>query len=222
MYFCPFCGTLLLLEKPDAFRFYCTACSYRLPVPTLSVSDLRLLAKSNRPLRSAAQLVKTEPTGDDGGHSFPPEVTDEHDDDDEHALFPPGLLSSSSGNNGEHGFAPLTISHKEQFLPFHKQPEDSFFQGTNTAEGSQVTTVRCESAANGVYMTVPARVTSTAEDFLLKPEEVLGGKKAAVKMETRECESNKAYFVQLQMRSADEPPTTFFKCVVCGFQWRAD
>lgn len=36
------------------------------------------------------------------------------------------------------------------------------------------------------------------------------------------CDSKKAHFVQLQMRSADEPPTTFFKCVKCGHQWRQD
>ncbi|KAL2417977.1 hypothetical protein ABEF95_001330 [Exophiala dermatitidis] len=34
------------------------------------------------------------------------------------------------------------------------------------------------------------------------------------------CDSNKAYFYQLQTRSADEPPTSFFKCVECGKQWR--
>ncbi|CAD2217484.1 DNA-directed RNA polymerase III subunit RPC10 [Angomonas deanei] len=36
------------------------------------------------------------------------------------------------------------------------------------------------------------------------------------------CDSSKAYYIQVQMRSADEPPTTFFKCVKCGFQWRQD
>ncbi|KIW44492.1 uncharacterized protein PV06_02956 [Exophiala oligosperma] len=34
------------------------------------------------------------------------------------------------------------------------------------------------------------------------------------------CESKKAYFYQLQTRSADEPPTSFFKCIECGKQWR--
>jgi len=50
------------------------------------------------------------------------------------------------------------------------------------------------------------------------------------------CDSKKAYFYQLQTRSADEPPTSFFKvcrpcygicpaadivqCVECGKQWR--
>ncbi|KAI1610245.1 DNA-directed RNA polymerase III subunit C11 [Exophiala viscosa] len=34
------------------------------------------------------------------------------------------------------------------------------------------------------------------------------------------CDSKKAYFYQLQTRSADEPPTSFFKCVKCAKQWR--
>lgn len=33
------------------------------------------------------------------------------------------------------------------------------------------------------------------------------------------CEHNKAYFMQIQIRSADEPSTTFYKCVQCKKQW---
>ncbi|AMD22367.1 HGR028Wp [Eremothecium sinecaudum] len=34
------------------------------------------------------------------------------------------------------------------------------------------------------------------------------------------CGGEKAYFFQLQIRSADEPMTTFYKCVSCGNKWR--
>lgn len=34
------------------------------------------------------------------------------------------------------------------------------------------------------------------------------------------CGGQKAYFYQLQIRSADEPMTSFYKCVTCGHQWR--
>lgn len=34
------------------------------------------------------------------------------------------------------------------------------------------------------------------------------------------CGGEKAYFYQLQIRSADEPMTTFYKCVKCGHKWR--
>lgn len=34
------------------------------------------------------------------------------------------------------------------------------------------------------------------------------------------CGGESAYFFQLQIRSADEPMTTFFKCVNCAHRWR--
>ncbi|RNE97004.1 RNA polymerase III C11 subunit [Trypanosoma conorhini] len=36
------------------------------------------------------------------------------------------------------------------------------------------------------------------------------------------CDGTRAHYVQIQMRSADEPATTFFRCLKCGFQWRQD
>ena len=34
------------------------------------------------------------------------------------------------------------------------------------------------------------------------------------------CECMKAYYFLRQTRSADEPPTQFFKCTKCGYSWR--
>lgn len=58
-------------------------------------------------------------------------------------------------------------------------------------------------------------------------DDVLGGKGAwdnvdqtAARCARSECEGEKAYFYQLQIRSADEPMTTFYKCTTCGHQWR--
>lgn len=36
------------------------------------------------------------------------------------------------------------------------------------------------------------------------------------------CENTRAYFMQIQIRSADEPSTIFYKCCrnTCGHQWR--
>ena len=36
------------------------------------------------------------------------------------------------------------------------------------------------------------------------------------------CGHDRAYYQQLQIRSADEPMTTFYKCTSCGTRWRED
>jgi len=56
-------------------------------------------------------------------------------------------------------------------------------------------------------------------------DDVLGGEAAwanVAKTDARckECDYHQAYFMEIQIRSADEPATLFFKCVNCGYQWR--
>lgn len=58
-------------------------------------------------------------------------------------------------------------------------------------------------------------------------DDVLGGEGAwdnvdqtACQCPIDNCGGDKAYFFQLQIRSADEPMTTFYKCVSCSHQWR--
>lgn len=55
-------------------------------------------------------------------------------------------------------------------------------------------------------------------------DDVLGGEEAwknVDQTDTRcpKCSHGRAYFFQLQIRSADEPMTTFYKCVKCGSNW---
>lgn len=55
-------------------------------------------------------------------------------------------------------------------------------------------------------------------------DDVLGGEDAwqnVDKTEARcpQCSFHEAYFMQIQIRSADEPSTTFYRCVRCSTQW---
>ena len=58
-------------------------------------------------------------------------------------------------------------------------------------------------------------------------DDVLGGSEAWKNVDTADescdkCGHNKAYFMQVQTRSADEPMTTFYKCcnTSCGYRWK--
>ncbi|KAK3819353.1 MAG: hypothetical protein JOS17DRAFT_756266 [Linnemannia elongata] len=58
-------------------------------------------------------------------------------------------------------------------------------------------------------------------------DDVLGGDEAWANVDQTEescprCEHDRAYYMQIQTRSADEPMTTFYKCteLKCGWQWK--
>ncbi|KAG0206517.1 DNA-directed RNA polymerase III subunit RPC10 [Mortierella sp. GBA30] len=58
-------------------------------------------------------------------------------------------------------------------------------------------------------------------------DDVLGGDEAWANVDQTEascprCEHDRAYYMQIQTRSADEPMTTFYKCceLQCGWQWK--
>ncbi|KAI4134989.1 MAG: hypothetical protein LQ347_001048 [Umbilicaria vellea] len=58
-------------------------------------------------------------------------------------------------------------------------------------------------------------------------EDVMGGKDAWANVDNTDaqcpregCDGSKAFFYQVQIRSADEPMTTFYKCTTCGQRWK--
>ncbi|CAM9827454.1 unnamed protein product [Chrysoparadoxa australica] len=55
-------------------------------------------------------------------------------------------------------------------------------------------------------------------------DDILGGEEAWTNVDKTEtkcpaCDHGEAFFNQIQLRSADEPMTTFYKCVKCKHQW---
>jgi DNA-directed RNA polymerase III subunit RPC11 len=56
-------------------------------------------------------------------------------------------------------------------------------------------------------------------------DDVLGGDEAWENVDKTltkcpQCAHNEAYYMQIQIRSADEPMSTFYKCVKCSHRWR--
>ncbi|KAI2617127.1 hypothetical protein GGR54DRAFT_608347 [Hypoxylon sp. NC1633] len=58
-------------------------------------------------------------------------------------------------------------------------------------------------------------------------EDVFGGAgawdnadKIEVQCNNSACSGREAAFYQIQIRSADEPMTSFYKCMTCGHRWR--
>ncbi|KAH8926816.1 hypothetical protein BT69DRAFT_929619 [Atractiella rhizophila] len=58
-------------------------------------------------------------------------------------------------------------------------------------------------------------------------DDVMGGEDAWKNVDTTiatcpKCEADRAFYMQIQIRSADEPMTTFFRCTntKCAFQWK--
>ncbi|WFD00969.1 RNA polymerase III C11 subunit [Malassezia yamatoensis] len=71
------------------------------------------------------------------------------------------------------------------------------------------------------------QVTSRTRLERKQVDDVMGGEDSWKNVDSTDavcpkCDNHRAYFMQLQIRSADEPMTTFFKCTKqqCGFQWR--
>ncbi|KAI9145363.1 hypothetical protein BKA69DRAFT_1050997 [Paraphysoderma sedebokerense] len=75
----------------------------------------------------------------------------------------------------------------------------------------------------------PLKQTYTAKTSFKRKEvdDVLGGEKAwanvdSIDVPCPKCEHPRAYFMQIQIRSADEPMSIFYKCCKqeCGYQWK--
>ena len=71
---------------------------------------------------------------------------------------------------------------------------------------------------------IQKRYSSKAKSKKKEVDDVLGGQDAWDNVDRTSarcphCSFDTAYFMQIQIRSADEPSTTFYKCVRCMRQW---
>ncbi|KPA82661.1 putative RNA polymerase III C11 subunit [Leptomonas pyrrhocoris] len=107
----------------------------------------------------------------------------------------------------------LTIHHS--FVDQNKKLMDAEDEAGGTAAAAAVGAA----SASPTVVTVAATADEWVGDGSAE-----GGQIMTIPCQNEEtpCDSTKAYYIQLQMRSADEPATVFFKCVKCGHQWRQD
>ena len=73
------------------------------------------------------------------------------------------------------------------------------------------------------------RLTISEPLSKIRGDDVLGGSdawkdvaKTDARCPSQTCNSRTAFFRQMQIRSADEPMTTFYRCTDCGRQWKED
>ncbi|KAL2917862.1 RNA polymerase III C11 subunit [Polyrhizophydium stewartii] len=76
------------------------------------------------------------------------------------------------------------------------------------------------------YVSKITKPLSKRQQFARKAvDDVLGGAGSWENVDQTDascpkCEHNRAFFMQIQIRSADEPMSIFYKCVKCSNQWR--
>jgi len=106
-----------------------------------------------------------------------------------------------------------------QFCPFCS---NILFVEENSSGNLQFTCNLCP-----VYFPVKKNISSRTYCQLKDIDDVLGGEEAWKNVNSTEercpkCSHERAYFLQLQTRSADEPMTTFYRCCnpECNHNWR--
>ncbi|MBI2545016.1 MAG: transcription factor S [Candidatus Aenigmarchaeota archaeon] len=79
-----------------------------------------------------------------------------------------------------------------------------------------------------VYKTKPSEKVKISSEFhegkkkvLVMSEKDQFSELPKTKIMCNNCENMEAYWWMQQTRSADEPPTMFYKCTKCGYSWRS-
>ncbi len=66
------------------------------------------------------------------------------------------------------------------------------------------------------------KVTHSEKDktYVVSSEDITRTLPKVKGVSCRKCGNDEAYYMVMQTRRADEPPTRFYKCTKCGYTWR--
>lgn len=110
-------------------------------------------------------------------------------------------------------FCPLdgTLLQVQHVHAFGDEASGNYFYCSTCPYRSSIQTLRTTKTI------IPTSKRKTVDD-------ILGGAKAfenvdRTKATCPECNHQEAYFLQMQIRSADEPMSIFYKCCQCSHQW---
>ena len=96
-----------------------------------------------------------------------------------------------------------------------------------TSSSTQSTSSSTSSSSSSSAVPAPHLKSGYRNKLPLTPkplDDVLGGSAAWENVDKTQapcpkCDSQTAYFMQMQIRSADEPMSIFYKCTQCAEQW---
>ncbi len=93
-------------------------------------------------------------------------------------------------------------------------------------KGTKVTMLVCRKCGRkyrlkGEKMTISETSQQLKKGIVVMAKEEIASELPSTKIMCPECEFGEANWWMQQTRSADEPPTIFYKCKRCGHRWRS-
>ncbi|MBI2546869.1 MAG: transcription factor S [Candidatus Aenigmarchaeota archaeon] len=73
----------------------------------------------------------------------------------------------------------------------------------------------------GEKLRISSNVSDSKKKIIVMTEKDQFSELPKTKIICPQCEHMEAYWWMQQTRSADEPPTMFYRCTKCGYSWRS-